>query len=174
MAFRHCQRPRPSSRPAVTYAESKPRKFRGRPGWYLGRCHNQDIYSTKWTPAYRLRPQWQEAMEWSIVIDIAGGIAEAIPFGKRNHRDALQRALSTEGALVDFDSIDLVLTDLRALTGQRLERFVAYRHYAARAMKLLKANWPAVEAIAVALIRDRHIDAAEALMGTALPTPGQR
>ena len=95
-------------------------------------------------------------MEWQIVIDMAGGIAEAIHRGERRQRQVFWFAMLNCGADGDLEDAEAVCADLRALTGRRfgLERLVQ------RALKLLLANWPAVETIAAALIRDHHIDGA--------------
>jgi hypothetical protein len=158
LAFRHCQRPKPPPRQAVSYIEIAARKAGRHP--VLGCCDNRPIYSTKWQASRRIRPQWQEAMEWEIVINIAGGISEAIHCGESSQKAALWRAMISGSAFLDFVEIDRVLADLHELTGRRIERPAVYRRYAARAMKLLKANWNAVEAIVAVLIRDGRIDGA--------------
>ena len=61
----------------------------------------------------------------------------------------------------DLETIDRAIDALRILTNGEDHNDDAYRHFAGLAWDLLKANWPAVEAIAAALIERRRIDGAE-------------
>jgi hypothetical protein len=95
-------------------------------------------------------------MQWQIVIDMAGGAAEAIHRGERNKREIMWFALFNCGTEGDLETASAVLADLNALTKRYgLNRFVI------RAVGLLRANWLAFEAIASVLIRDQYIDGAE-------------
>ena len=87
-------------------------------------------------------------------ISMSGGIAEAIHRGERRRRVVFQFARLNCGAHHDLADAEKVLADLRALPGRRygLER------YTQRALKLMLAHWPAVEAIAAVLIRDLRIE----------------
>ena len=118
-----------------------------------GTCFGSEVYN----PAYVTRLpswDWRDAMEWQIIMNMAGGIAEAIHRGERRQRHVFQFAMLNCGVHLDLADADNVLADLRTLTGHRfrLER------YARRALKLTLANWTAVEAIAAVLIRDMHIE----------------
>ena len=134
-----------------------------RKGKVGGLCFGSKVYRAEYAvqaPHWR----WQDAMQWQIVIDMAGGAAEAIHRGERNKRGLMWFALLNCGTDGDLEDADKVLADLNALTGKRygLNRFVI------RAVELLRANWGAVEAIAAVMIRDGHIDGAEI---TAVVTP---
>ena len=51
-----------------------------------GLCFGPNIYAIEW-PEGRIDWKYREAMEWQIVIDLAGGIAEAISRGERRKRE---------------------------------------------------------------------------------------
>jgi hypothetical protein len=54
----------------------------------------------------------------------------------------------------DLGQAAAVLADLRRLTGRHYDE----QHFAERALALLPAHWPAVEALASALVEDRRIE----------------
>jgi hypothetical protein len=76
-------------------------------------------------------------MEAQVIVELAGGIAEAIHRGERRKQEVLAFA-----------------TRQRRLTGYRLDA----QHFADRTLTMLEAHWPAVEAVATALIEDRRIE----------------
>jgi hypothetical protein len=67
-------------------------------------------------------------------------------------REALRFAESSMGA--DLAKAEEVLRDIFRLTGYR----VGPQHYADRTLTMLLQRWPAVEALAAALVEERHID----------------
>lgn len=151
LAYREAHLP-PSLRPSVKYASI----LREDDGKASGICFGSSVYRPEYAsslPNWR----WQDAMEWQIVIDLAGGVAEAIHRGEYRQREMFWFVLLNCGTEQDLENAEAVCADLQALTGRRygLQRFVR------RALKLLLANRPAVKAIAAALIRDRYIDGSE-------------
>jgi len=58
------------------------------PGHWDGVCHGPQIYSTQW-PDARIHVRFREAMEWQIVINQAGGVAEAIYRGERRKKHVM-------------------------------------------------------------------------------------
>lgn len=127
----------------------------GETGGFGGVCFGANVYRPEY--ATRFPPwRWRDAMQWQIIIYMAGGVAEAIHRGEWLQQYIFWFAMQC-GAGGDREAAEAIIADLRKLTGRRhgLERF------AIRARKLLLANWPAVEAIAAVLIRDRRIDGAE-------------
>jgi hypothetical protein len=121
-------------------------------GKWSGICFGPQVYTTQW-PDTRIGGQWRDAMEWQLVIDAAGGIAEAIHRGERNKRDMMWFAIFNCGTDGDLENMEAILTDLRRLTGRRhtLQRFYE------RACVLLREHWAAVERIAAALIESDHV-----------------
>ena len=147
IAYRKAQLPG-QVRPSVKYAAIV-REEDGKAG---GNCYGGLVYHARY--AARLPGwNWRDAMEWQIVIDMAGGVAEAIHRGERRQKEVFWFAMLNCGAGGDLEAAERTLEDLRALTGRR-----DGRQYARRALRLLLARWDAVEAIAAALIRDGHID----------------
>ena len=102
-------------------------------------------------------------LEWDIVVNFAGGLAEAIHRGERNRRSALRIALAKCGMGIDLEAIKRRIAALRILTDfpDDDDDRDAHRRFAWQALALLKANWVAVEAIAAALIERRKLDGAE-------------
>jgi hypothetical protein len=152
MAYREAHLPDLKPAPSVKYA----RIIREDVGKASGICYGSRVYR----PEYAARlPDWRwgHAMEWEIVINMAGGVAEAIYRGERRQREVMWFALMNCGTEGDLDDAEVVLADLNRLTRRRygLQRFTI------RALKLLLANWDAVEVIAATLIRDQHVDGAE-------------
>ena len=130
---------------------------------WAGLVERSSIYPDKW-PAYK-RITWdhRDAMEWEITVYLAGGIAEAIYRGERRKKHVLRFAMLNSGCDEDCASIAAVLADLRKLTGRRHGE----QRFAERALALLLKHWPAVEALALALIDQGHIkgDEVEAIIG---------
>lgn len=112
-----------------------------------------DIYSTRWSIA-RLAEPYRDLMEWQIVIELAGGIAEAIRRGERRRREVMWFAAINCNIAVDLEQATAVLADLRELTGRRY----GTQRFTERPRALLLTHWPAVEARASALIENRHIE----------------
>lgn len=125
--------------------------FEEEAGW-AGECFGPDIYSTAW-PVERITHAWRDAMEWQIIINMAGPIAEAIYRGEKRKSDVLWFAVFYCGARQDVDEAGKVINDLRKLTG----RNHGEQRFAERARDLLLNHWPLVDAIAEALIRDHSV-----------------
>ena len=91
-------------------------------------------------------------MEAQVIIHLAGGISEAIHRGVRH--EVLRFAEAYCEVDADMEQARAVLGDLRRLTGYRFEA----RDFAGRTLEMLEAHWPAVEALAAALIENRRIE----------------
>ena len=123
-------------------------------GRWGGACYGPQLYSTEW-PGLRIAEEWRDAMEWQIITDLAGGIAEAIYRGERRKREVLCFASFNcgmyGGGNGDLASSAAVLADLRTLTGRRHGE----QRFAERALALLLAHWPAVEAPGIGIDRNK-------------------
>jgi hypothetical protein len=134
-----------------------------------GLCFGPNIYAIEW-PEGRIDWKYHEAMEWQIVIDLAGGIAEAISRGERRKKEIFWFAAFNCACGDDLKSAAAVLADLRKLTGHRYGE----RRFAERARDLLLANWSAVDALASALVDVERIDGdqVEKIVGRRLARDG--
>ena len=142
LAFRRAKwLPNPMPRSLISYVEM----IEDTPGEWSGNCVSQDIYSPTWS-LDRIAEILPPLMEAQIVIEMAGGIAEAIHRGERNQ--PFWFATRHCGTSTDRQRATAVLTDYYHLTGQRVEK----RVFAERASRLLLANWFAVDALATELI----------------------
>lgn len=161
LAFRFARTPNPSP-PLAVKLLSIVEEEEGR---WSGCCFGPDIYSTQW-PIERIAPEWREAMEWQIVISLAGGIAEAIHRGERNQRNIFWYAAFNCGTDKDLEHAEIILADLRKLTGRQYTE----QRFAKRALNLLKANWTAVSTMATILANELVIpgDKLEELVGNNL------
>ena len=99
-----------------------------------------------------IKPRHRDAMERQVCIHLSGGISEAILRGVRGGREALRFAESSMG--VDLTKAEEVLRDIFRLTGYR----VGPQHYADRTLDTLTEHWPAVEAMAMALLDQGRIE----------------
>ena len=127
---------------SVEVVESTP------PGQWTGSCVGTNIYSTSWK---RVSERFRDLMEAQVIVELAGGIAEAIHRGERRKQEVLAFATRQCSIDVDLQRAADVLGDLRRLTGYRLDA----QHFADRTLTMLEAHWPAV---ATALIEDRRIE----------------
>jgi hypothetical protein len=93
-------------------------------------------------------------MQWQIVIELAGGIAEAIHRGERRRREILAFAETDCIMEIDLQRAAAVLGDLFRLTGRHYDE----QPFAERALAVLLTHWKAVEALALALVKDRRIE----------------
>lgn len=101
---------------------------------------------------------WRDAVEWQLMIYLAGGVAEAIHLGERRQREIFRFLYANcRGIASDLEDAAPVLRDLRAVSGRRnwLQQPAVWT------LRLLRWHWPAVETIAAVLIRDGYIDGAE-------------
>ena len=117
-----------------------------------GNCAGMSVYSMQWSPFDVIKPRYRDLMERQVCIHLSGGISEAILCGVRGGREALRFAESSMG--VDLTKAEEVLRDIFRLTGYR----VGPQHYADRTLAMLEEHWPAIEALAEALIEDRRIE----------------
>jgi hypothetical protein len=85
-----------------------------------GSCISPDIYSTRW-PIGCIAEPYRDLMEWQVVVELAGGIAEAIHRGERRKQAVLAFAESNCNTDVDLKRAAAVLADLRRLTGRRYD-----------------------------------------------------
>lgn len=129
-----------------------------------GNCFGADIYSVRW-PVKSIAEPFRDLMESQVVIELAGGIAEACHRGERRRRAILAFAESHCAIDADLERAAAVLGDLFRLTGVRYDA----QPFAERALALLSANWCAVTALASALVEDRRIegDRVEAIIDAA-------
>jgi hypothetical protein len=123
------------------------------PGQWGGACVGLDIYSMKWDLAC-VAPRYRDLMEAQVVIHLAGGIAEAIHRGVCSRQEVLRFAEANCEADADMEQARAVLGDLFRVTAYRFEA----RDFAGRTLEMLLAHWPAVEALAEALIEDGRIE----------------
>ena len=147
-AFMNCEPlPYPIPSPLVDYVEIS------KSG---GSCFGPAIYSPEW-PRWRLDERLCAAMEWQLIICLAGGIAEAIHHSERGLQGVLRFAMSDSGMVLDMADIVPVLADLRELTGQDHDLQPLLR----RTFDLLLQHWLAVEALASALLAASRIEGDE-------------
>jgi hypothetical protein len=83
-----------------------------------GNCVGADIYSTRWAAEDRIAPHYRPLMEWQVVIELSGGIAEALYRGERRPHAVLAFAQARCGMNTDLERARAVIDDLRALTGR--------------------------------------------------------
>jgi hypothetical protein len=138
--------PRPPPLLPVTYVE-----IVESPG-ETGGCVGANIYSVRW-PIDCIAPPFRPLMEAQVIIELAGGGAEAFHRGAPPH-EVLSFATAHCAIDVDLDRAAAVLGDLRRLTGCRLDA----QPFAERTLALLLDNWRAVEALADELIAYRRIE----------------
>jgi hypothetical protein len=119
-----------------------------------GKNYGISTYAPEWPAERRIAPEWREAMEWHIVIMLAGGIAEAIARGERRKRQVLPFAIAHCGCRTDRVQVAKTLDDLHVLTGRRYSE----QRFADRTRALLLAYWPAVRALAEALIEAKRLE----------------
>ena len=120
-------------------------------GQWGGTCAALDIYSVKWPIDVLIAP-FRDLMERQVTIHLAGGIAEAIHHGVRRGREALRFAEAHME--MDLTKAEPVLRDVFRVTGYD----VGPQHYADRTLLILEAHWPAVTALAAALIENGRIE----------------
>ena len=150
LAFRNAAwLPRPAPPLLVRYLEITEHS----PGQWGGCCVSPDVYSMK-LPVYLIAPRYRPLMEAQLVIHLAGGISEAIYRGERDKREVLAFAESNCAMDDDLSKAADVLGDLRRLTGYRFEP----RDFVGQTLAMLLANWPAVTALAAALVEHRRIE----------------
>ena len=119
-------------------------------GW-SGSCTALNIYSTRWSDK-RVSERFRDLMERQVAIHLCGGISEAIHRGERRKEEILQFATRHCGSDIDLQRAAPVLADLSRVTGDGEQRL------AERALESLLTHWPAVDALAQALIADRRIE----------------
>jgi hypothetical protein len=136
-----------------------------------GSCISPDIYSTRW-PIGCIAEPYRDLMEWQVVVELAGGIAEAIHRGERRKQAVLAFAESNCNTDVDLKRAAAVLADLRRLTGRRYDE----QRFAGRALALLLTHWAAVDALAFELIEKRRVEGerVEAIIAGAAPENNHR
>ena len=121
------------------------------PAGLSGSCTALNIYSTRWSDK-RVSERFRDLMERQIAIHLAGGLAEAIHRGERRKEEVLRFATLHCGTDIDLQRAAPVLADLRRVAGDGEQRL------AERALVSLLTHWPAVDALAQALIVDRRIE----------------
>ena len=104
-------------------------------GW-SGNCFATDVYSMKW-PIDCIAPRFRPLMEAQVVIELAGGVAEAVFRGEQRKHAILAFAVSNCAIDADLTRAAAVLSELRRLTGVRHDA----QPFAERALRLTLANW---------------------------------
>jgi hypothetical protein len=150
LAFRTAKLPMPPPERIIKFVEIF---IEAGPAQWGGQCFGPNIYATQW-PKGRIDWKYRDAMEWQIVIDLAGGIAEAISRGERRKKEVFWFATFKCACRDDLKNAAAVVADLRKLTGRQYGE----RRFAHRARDLLLANWQAVEVLADALVDTNRIE----------------
>jgi hypothetical protein len=108
-----------------------------------GSCFGPDVYSVEWGEA-AIIPRHFTNMEWQIIIDIAGPVAETIYKGERRKAEVMSFAIFNCGSKEDFRHAGEVLKDLRALTKRQygLARFAERARSVALRIGRRSKRWP--------------------------------
>jgi hypothetical protein len=150
LAFRHAAwLPHPPPPLLVRYVEITEHA----PGQWTGSCVGPNIYSVRW-PIDCIAEPYRDLMERQIVIELAGGVAEAIHRGERRESEVLAFAEAHCCIDADLEQARAVLGDLFRLTGRRHDA----QAFVGSTLALLMTHLPAVEALASALIAHRRIE----------------
>ena len=150
LAFRMAQwLPRP--RPAVLVRRVEITQDTGE---WRGHCVATNVYSVAW-PRHRLASRYKPLMQSQVSIHLAGGLAEAAHRGVRRKNAILAYALDHCDMDEDMLRARVVLDDLNALA--RCSKYDE-QHFAGRTRVLLALFWPAVEAVAAALIEHGRVE----------------
>jgi threonine/homoserine efflux transporter RhtA len=88
-------------------------------------------------------------MQWDIVINLAGPMAEAAILDDRTKSNMLWTALLYCGAKADLERAETVLAHYRAAT----KRQYGLTRFGHRTRELVLSAWPAIEALAHALLK---------------------
>ena len=117
-----------------------------------GNCYSTDIYCCAWSED-RLTVTNRAAMEAQVIIELSGGIAEALHRGEWRKRAILGYSQRHCQCDTDLTKARAVLGDLR-----RLDHRYDMQDFAERTLTLMVANWQAVTALASPLVEQRRID----------------
>jgi len=123
-----------------------------------GFCGGPPVYSTQWPAHERIHARWRSAMEWQIVFGMAGGIAEAVFRGELRQGKVYGFASANCGMKTDMAELSDVMDDLYLLTRRRH----GPQRFAVRTLRLVQAQWPAVEVLAKALQANNYINGDDA------------
>jgi hypothetical protein len=161
--------PRPKPSPLILYVEI----VEEAPNRWAGCFVAPLLYNRSWLEDPQLMVKYDYLIAYEAVILLAGGVAQAIWSGERTADDAFRGAISHGGMdekLKDTDGdLALILNAMDCLskvTGGHYEpKDVAEPTY-----DLLLKHWPAVEALAAALVKTNRIegDAVEAIIDDAM------
>jgi hypothetical protein len=161
--------PRPKPSPLILYVEI----VEEAPNRWVGCFVGPLLYHQSWLEDSQLMDKYDGLIAYQAVILLAGGIAQAIWSGERTADDAFRVALSHGGMDEEFEDTDgdlerilNAMDDLSKVTGGYYEpKDVAEPTYS-----LLLKHWPAVEALAAALVKTNRIDggAVEAIIDDAM------
>jgi hypothetical protein len=163
-------RPEALTRPDIPYID-----LRGREVLCCGLVEKADLYSLVsgrlvWDGMPDMRPTLQAAMEWEIMGSLAGPYAEVVARGRGAKSTIFLDALFSGGVKEDFKRAEDVLADWKWATKGR----AGLRRFGERTRELVLADWPAIEALAAALLTrnvlsyDEAVDAA-GLRGAIIP-----
>ena len=112
-----------------------------------------------WDAEPDIRPRLKAAMEWDIIVSLAGPFAEAIARGYRGKSTILSVAIVNGGAGEDFERAENVLKDWKWATKER----AGLHRFGERTRELVLSEWPAIEALAAALLKRNVLSYEEAL-----------
>jgi hypothetical protein len=161
--------PRPKPSPLIDYVEIVEEAPNLWAGCYVGPL----LYAQSWLKEPELIDKYSGLIAHQAVILLAGGIAQAIWSGERTADDAFRVAIDHGGMDEEFEDTDgdleyilKAIDDLSEVTGVYYEP----KDFAESTYSLLKEHWPAVEALASALIKTNRIDgvAVEAIIDDAM------
>jgi hypothetical protein len=124
----------------------------------FGLCEGPDLY----TPGNDVIASYQEPlksemlakMEWSILTSLAGPFAEAAARGVRSKANMRWKALFDCGGMYDYRAAGAVLQDYKKASGRR--RGLPY--FEDQTRDLVLKSWPAIEALAQALLARETLD----------------
>jgi hypothetical protein len=126
------------------------------PGHWSGGCLSEVVYSTAW-PLACITEAYNPLMESQIVVNLGGGLAEAMFRGETREREALAFAELYCSMDDDLEQASDVLDAMHRLTGYRLHA----KHFVERTLVLLQSHWYAVKALAAALVLHGRVEGAE-------------
>ena len=124
------------------------------PGQWTGIAAGTSIYSTTW-PEHRIAPRYVNLMRAQVCVHLAGSIAEACHRGERRRKEILAFAKAHCHLDADLQLATGVLADLRRL--RRYDEQAIIDH----TLATMLAYWPAVEAVAQALVENKRIEGGE-------------
>jgi hypothetical protein len=126
-----------------------------------GMCEGPDLYAASANlgiiyqePESGVMPATLARMEWAILTSLAGPFAEAAARGVRSKASMRWKALFDCGSIHDYRAAGAVLQDYKKASGRR--RGLPY--FEDQTRDLVLKSWPAIEALAQALLARETLD----------------